>query len=77
MQANLSVMTGKLIGKQMWGNHMVFDLWNFLSGLVAGAIGGSLLTFHFTKNVRADRHGNAADQSGARAGGDIVGRDKR
>jgi hypothetical protein len=70
-------MTGKLIGKQMWGNHMVFDLWNFLSGLVAGAIGGSLLTFHFTKNVRADRHGNAADQSGARAGGDIVGRDKR
>jgi|TARA_R100000501_G_scaffold14813_2_gene26867 hypothetical protein len=56
---------------------MVFDLWNFLSGLVAGAIGGSLLTFQLTKNVRADRHGTATDQSGALAGGDIVGRDKR
>ncbi|WP_395449922.1 hypothetical protein ACHMW7_08990 [Aminobacter sp. UC22_36] len=56
---------------------MAFDLWNFLGGLLAGAIGGSLLTFHFTKNVRADRHGTATDQSGARAGGDIAGRDKR
>ena len=56
---------------------MVFDLWNFFIGLVAGAIGGSLLTFHFTKSVRADRHGTATDQSRARAGGDIVGRDKR
>ena len=56
---------------------MDFDFWNFISGLVAGAIGGSLLTFQFTKNVRADRHGTATDQSGARAGGDIVGRDKR
>jgi hypothetical protein len=55
---------------------MVFDLWNFLGGLVAGAIGGSLLTFHFTKSVRADSHGNATDQSSARASGDIVGRDK-
>lgn len=67
---------GKPIVNKCWGNHMVFDLWNFLSGLVAGAIGGSLLTFHLTKNVRADRHGTATDQSGARAGGDIVGRDK-
>lgn len=55
---------------------MAFNLWNFLSGLAAGAIGGSLLTLHFTKSVRADRHGTATDQSGARAGGDIVGRDK-
>ena len=55
---------------------MGFDLWNFLGGLVAGVIGGSLITFHLTKNVRADRQGTAADQSGARAGGDIVGRDK-
>lgn len=56
---------------------MAFDLWNFLGGLLTGAIGGSLLTLHFTKNVRADRNGSATDQSGARAGGDIVGRDKR
>ena len=55
---------------------MAFDLWNFLGGLLTGAIGAGLLTFHFTKNVRADRHGTATDQSGARAGGDIVGRDK-
>lgn len=55
---------------------MDFDFWNFISGLVTGTIGGSLLTFHFVKTVRADRHGTATDQSGARADGDIVGRDK-
>lgn len=69
-------MHAKLLGGGFWGNHMIFDLWNFLGGLVAGLIGGSLLTFHFTKSVRADRHGTAIDQSGGRAGGDIVGRDK-
>lgn len=56
---------------------MGFDLLNFLGGLLAGLVGGTLLTIHFTKNVRADRHGSATDQSHARAGGDIVGRDKR
>ena len=56
---------------------MSFDLWNFLGGLIAGAFGGALLTYQFTKNIRADHQGTAADQSGARAGGDIVGRDKR
>ena len=55
---------------------MSFDLWNFLGGLLTGAVGGALLTFQLTKNVRADRHGTATDQSRARAGGDIVGRDK-
>lgn len=56
---------------------MAFDFWNFIGGLAAGAIGGSLLTFQLTKNVRADRNGTATDQSGARAGGDIVGRDNK
>ncbi|HWW49422.1 MAG TPA: hypothetical protein VNZ94_16445 [Xanthobacteraceae bacterium] len=56
---------------------MGFDIFNFLGGLLTGAVGGALLTFHFTKNVRANSHGTAIDQSGARAGGDIVGRDKR
>lgn len=56
---------------------MVFDLWNFLGGLVSGLVGGALLTLHFTKSVRADGQANAVDQSRARAGGDIVGRDKR
>ncbi|MBT9385645.1 hypothetical protein KM176_17370 [Pseudooceanicola sp. CBS1P-1] len=54
---------------------MEFDLWNFIGGLVTG-IGGSWLTFQVTKNVRADRNGNAVDQANAKAGGDIVGRDK-
>lgn len=56
---------------------MSFDLWNFLGGLLTGAAGGTLLTLRLTKNVRADRQGTATDQSRARAGGDIVGRDKR
>jgi hypothetical protein len=56
---------------------MNFDFWNFLGGLLTGAIGGASLTLYFTKNIRADRHGTATDQSHARAGGDIVGRDKR
>lgn len=56
---------------------MSFDLWNFLGGLLTGAVGGALITLQLTKNVRADRHGTATDQSGARAKGDIVGRDKR
>lgn len=55
---------------------MTFDLWNFVGGLISGLAGGALLTLHFTKSVRADRGGNAADQSKARARGDIVGRDK-
>lgn len=56
---------------------MDFDLWNFVGGLITGALGGALLTLHITKNVRSGSHGTATDQSGARAGGDIVGRDKR
>lgn len=56
---------------------MTFDLWNFLGGLISGLVGGSLLTLQLTKTVRANNSGNAVDQSNARAGGDIVGRDKR
>ncbi len=55
---------------------MDFDLWNFLGGLVTGAIGGSLVTIRFTKNARAGRDATSTDQSGASAGGDIIGRDK-
>jgi hypothetical protein len=43
---------------------------------VAGACLGSFLTIHFKKQ-RASGRGNVVDQSGSRAGGDIVGRDKR
>jgi len=66
-----------LVNHQVRGNRVGFDIFNFLGGLLTGAVGGALLTFHFTKNVRANSHGTAIDQSGARAGGDIVGRDKR
>lgn len=64
-------------GSRAWVERMEFDLWNFLGGLLTGALGGALVTLQLTKNVRADRNGTATDQSGARAGGDIVGRDKR
>ncbi len=53
-----------------------FDLTNFLIGLVTGGVGGALLTFTLTKNVRSSSRGNSVDQSRANAGGDITGRDK-
>lgn len=56
---------------------LTFDLWNFLGGLVAGGIGGALLTLKFTKNMRTNGSGTTVDQSKANAGGDIVGRDKK
>lgn len=55
-----------------------FDLWNFLGGVVAGGLGGAFLTLTITKKSQHSAgSGTTADQSGARAGGDIVGRDKR
>ncbi|MEO1190272.1 MAG: hypothetical protein AAFY02_00820 [Pseudomonadota bacterium] len=57
--------------------NLTFDLWNFLGGLVAGGIGGALLTLKFTKNQRTTGTGTTVDQSKSNAGGDIVGRDKR
>jgi len=48
-----------------------------LISLVAGLFGGSLLTLTFKRQHRADRHGSVVDQSGAHAGGDVVGRDKK
>jgi hypothetical protein len=47
----------------------------FLS-FIAGMVGGSLITLKVTRAHRADRHGSVVDQTRARAGGDIVGRDK-
>jgi hypothetical protein len=43
---------------------------------VTGALGGSLVTFKFTRQNRIQGSGTIADQSKAQAGGDIVGRDK-
>jgi len=53
-----------------------FDFWSFIGGVISGGIGGALLTFTMTKNLRASKGGNVVDQSKAQAGGDVVGRDK-
>ncbi len=58
-------------------DNVAFDLWNFVGGLIAGGIGGALLTLKFTKNQRTNGSGTTVDQSKSTAGGDIVGRDKR
>ncbi|TYL90746.1 hypothetical protein FXB40_32180 [Bradyrhizobium rifense] len=42
----------------------------------AGLAGGSFLTFKFTRTTRVSDAGNLVNQSGATAGGDVVGRDK-
>ncbi len=57
--------------------NMAFDFWNFFGGLIAGGIGGGILTFKFMKNQRTNGSGTTVDQSKSSAGGDIVGRDKR
>jgi len=48
------------------------EILSFLAGLA----GGSLLTLKFTRKTHVDREGSNVDQSGASAGGDLVGRDK-
>ena len=43
---------------------------------LAGLGGGSLLTLRLTRHQRATGSGTISDQRGARAGADVVGRDK-
>jgi len=43
---------------------------------IAGLAGGSLLTLKFIRKTSVDREGSNVNQSGASAGGDLVGRDK-
>lgn len=43
---------------------------------LAGLGGGSLLTLRLTRHQRAAGRGTISDQRRARAGGDVVGRDK-
>lgn len=54
-----------------------FEFWNFFSGLIAGGLGGSLMTITLSKTMKSDRGGSTVDQSGSSAGNDIVGRDKK
>lgn len=43
---------------------------------IAGLASGSLLTIKFTRKTQIGREGSKINQSGATAGGDVVGRDK-
>ncbi len=58
-----------------FANH-VKDVGTFLGGVLTGALGGSLITLRFMRKNSVKGGGSISDQSGARAGGDIVGRDK-
>ncbi len=53
----------------------IFSYVSEVISFFVGALAGSLLTFYF-KNLRAGSRANVVDQSEAKAGGDIVGRDK-
>jgi hypothetical protein len=52
------------------------EILGLLAALVAGGVGGSLITLRITRQNRVSGSGSVADQAGASAGGDIVGRDK-
>jgi hypothetical protein len=52
------------------------EILTFIGGLFTGGVGGSLLTLHIKREKRVSGRGSMADQGGASAGGDIVGRDK-
>ena len=43
---------------------------------VVGLASGSLITLKFTRKTSVGREGSNVDQTGASAGGDMVGRDK-
>ena len=50
-------------------------IYSFIGGVTVGSI-GTLLSVRIVSNKRITGK-NAVDQSGATAGGDVVGRDKR
>jgi hypothetical protein len=56
--------------------NFTFDVSNFIIGLLTGGVSGALITYQVTKTLRAGDDGTAVDQSGVKAGGDVVGRDK-
>lgn len=53
-----------------------FDIISFLIGL-GGGVSVTLFSIKMHKIMYSSNNGNTVDQSGAQAGGDIVGRDKR
>lgn len=54
------------------------EFWDFLCGVIAGGLGGALVTLKIVKKTQnTGASGNSVDQTRAKAAGDIVGRDKR
>ena len=54
----------------------VSEIWSALGGLIAGLLGGSLLTLRITRNNSASGNGRVVNQSGSRVKGDQVGGNK-
>jgi len=52
------------------------DYWGEVISFVVGLAGGSFITWQF-KKVTASGSARVTDQSGAKAGGDIVGGDQK
>jgi hypothetical protein len=52
------------------------DYWGEVISFIAGLVGGSLITLQF-KKITASGSAHVTDQSGAKAGGDIVGGDQK
>ena len=57
-------------------SHYASQIGSFVGGLLAGAVGGSFLTFRLTTQKSVGRDGSLVDQSGASSSGDIVGGNK-
>jgi hypothetical protein len=54
------------------------EILSIIGGVIAGAIGGSLITVRLQKKkISADNGSTVVDQSNAQAGGDIVGGNKK
>lgn len=55
---------------------VVQHLWTLLGTFVGGGVAGSLITLRITKKKHISSGGNTTDQSGARAGRDMIGGDQ-
>jgi hypothetical protein len=52
------------------------EIWIAIGGVIAGALGGSLLTLRLTRTNRVSGSGHVTDQSNSRVGGDQIGGNK-
>ena len=52
------------------------EIWSALGGLLAGTLGGSLLTLRITRNTTASGNSKVVNQSGSKVKGDQVGGNK-